>query len=679
MPSYCLNCGATIATGAKFCAQCGAAVSVATAYTSDTIRVGAPTLNQPDPAAQPPVQPPPSSSSSSSSQPYSLPPSPISAPLQVGQEFRHYTIIKLLGEGGMGAVYLANDHNALDQLVVIKQVKEFIDPSKPQQMQFAQERLEREARVLTTLKHTSIPRVLAFFTEGLTNYLVMEYVEGVSLVERLSHTDETATKRKGRPYTRADVLRWGIHLCKILEYLATRRPEPVVHRDIKPANIILDAHSGEVRIVDFGIAKSHRSSQSTKYLTPGYAPPEQLSGNVEPRSDVYALAATLYHLITDDSPIDHPFVFPKLERLGELGTILGEALVFDASQRPTALELRLRLETLVTHPSEFHAPTNPLAVQELRMPVLTAENIASIGCIHVLEGHTKAVNTIVFSPSGRLIATGSDDGTVMLWRVSDGTLLGTLECEQGEVKSIDFSPDGSFLAVGLSSNVVQIWQVAHGILHLTLEGHSKPVQCVAFSPDGRTLATSSSDRTIRLWNAVEGIPLLLFKGLGNEIKGIRFTPDGQTFVSVSDGFLSGTLRRWDAKEGELLSVMKVQTGDVKGIALAPNGDMAAVAGGVSNGSLRLWNICDRTPLHPLYGHEGVVRGVSFSPDSVLLASGAEDGTIKVWDVNGGTLLHSVGDRSTKGVVDVEFSPDGTTIASASKDLLIRIWQTEEIE
>src|SRR5262249_41092326 len=143
-----------------------------------------------------------------------------------------------------------------------------------------------------------------------------------------------------------DVLRWGVALCGVLEYLAARRPSPIVHHDIKPANLVLDSASGGIFLVDFGAAAAPHIPadgdtwpQSRPHGTRAYAAPEQYRALSEPRSDIYALAATLYPLATDDDPAAHPFSFPQLGALGELGLVLGAALDPDVSRRPTAATL----------------------------------------------------------------------------------------------------------------------------------------------------------------------------------------------------------------------------------------------------------------------------------------------------------------------------------------------------
>ncbi len=301
--------------------------------------------------------------------------------LQLGQTMRGgaYRIIQPLGRGGMGALYLAADTQTFDRPCVIKELLDYFDPTNPQEARKARERFEEEARILAALNHPGIPKIYTYFSENGRNYIVMEYIEGETLEGGITHPDEGGTMVPGRPLPSEEVVRHAIQICRVLEYLAGL-PRPVVHHDIKPANIIIDGNSGRAALVDFGTAKARYTLQpggrvglekSSLYGTEGYAPPEQYQGRSEPRSDVYALAATVYHLLTDDDPRDHPFRFPKLATLPrELAAALGAALRPKVQRRSTARELREALEAWLTpegvaHPFTFRDGTVARTTSEL--------------------------------------------------------------------------------------------------------------------------------------------------------------------------------------------------------------------------------------------------------------------------------------------------------------------------
>lgn len=198
-----------------------------------------------------------------------------------------YRIEGQLGKGGMGAVYLAFDQT----LEIRVALKENLNLNPESERQFL-----REARLLAELRHPNLPRVINHFILEERQYLVMDYIEGEDLDSRA----------KGQPPTVDEVLAWAEDVCDALAYLHGREP-PVIHRDIKPANLKLQP-DGQVMLVDFGIAKVFDQAQTTtgaRGLTPGYSPPEQYGGaRTDARSDQYALAATVYTLLTGSRPAD---------------------------------------------------------------------------------------------------------------------------------------------------------------------------------------------------------------------------------------------------------------------------------------------------------------------------------------------------------------------------------------
>ena len=201
-----------------------------------------------------------------------------------------YRIARLLGQGGMGAVYQAVDVTFNTAVAI----KENLETSPQGQKQFA-----REAALLHKLRHPNLPRVTDFFAvPGQGQYLVIDYVEGEDLGQILA--------RRGR-VPEAKALAWINQVLDALEYLHAQNP-PIIHRDVKPANIKITP-GGQVYLVDFGIAKLYDAARMTstgaRGMTPGFAPPEQYGqARTDARSDLYAVGATLYTLLTGGAPPD---------------------------------------------------------------------------------------------------------------------------------------------------------------------------------------------------------------------------------------------------------------------------------------------------------------------------------------------------------------------------------------
>jgi serine/threonine protein kinase len=252
------------------------------------------------------------------------------AQLQAGR----YVVEKVLGQGGMGAAVLARDTRVSNKRVVIKElVSENTDPKQHQE---DVHNFEREVETLATLDHPLIPTVTDSFQEGSHYFMVQEYAAGENLEDRM--------ERVNQPMAEREALTYASQVLDILDYLEQQSP-PIVHRDIKPANIIIGAKDKRARLVDFGIARTAvaapgaKRKQTTALGTPGYAPPEQYQGNADSRSDLYALAATLHHILTNRDPRNYPpFVYPAVRTLNskltpDIERVLDRALKINANER----------------------------------------------------------------------------------------------------------------------------------------------------------------------------------------------------------------------------------------------------------------------------------------------------------------------------------------------------------
>jgi tRNA A-37 threonylcarbamoyl transferase component Bud32 len=267
-----------------------------------------------------------------------------------------YRIVKLLGGGGMGRVYLAHDTRLADKPCAIKEL--IPDPHlSPEEREQDAAQFRREAAVLAHLNHVNLPNVSDYFEERGHFYLVMDYVDGETLAVRLEQSPG------GLP--QETVVGWAMQLCDVLEYLHGQNP-PVIFRDMKPSNVILTPE-GRVKLIDFGVVRLFDPSKGTDTLkmgTAGYAPPEQYAGQGQttPRSDIYALGATLYELLTGDNPTAHPFVFtpPRQVKSGisqTLSDVVMQAVSLDPGDRfPSARAVRNALQK-VTRPRRFRLPS----------------------------------------------------------------------------------------------------------------------------------------------------------------------------------------------------------------------------------------------------------------------------------------------------------------------------------
>jgi len=238
----------------------------------------------------------------------------------------------------MGAVYCARDlhfPNVTKQVAVKEMINTVRDPAIRETIV---RNFEREANILATLNHPSIPRIYDYFTRDNRSYLIIEFIDGKDLEDVLGEAREF--------FPEAQIVNWAIELCDVLIYLHNNKPEPIIFRDIKPSNIMINTH-GHVLLVDFGIAKTFQTGQKgTMIGTEGYSPPEQYKGEATQRADIYALGATMHHLLTKQDPrLEPPFSFT--ERMirainpsvsPELESVVYTALKYDPTERYASVE-----------------------------------------------------------------------------------------------------------------------------------------------------------------------------------------------------------------------------------------------------------------------------------------------------------------------------------------------------
>jgi serine/threonine-protein kinase len=260
----------------------------------------------------------------------------------------------------MGAVYLAKDRHLGDAPRAVKEMIEtHLDESQHEK---AVGDFKRESLLLTSLEHSSIPTIYDYFYDEAAGrfYLVMKYISGGDFASRLRNAPGNRLDEK-------TVTIWSMEVADVLDYLHNRRPRPIIYRDLKPANLMIDGNSGRVMLIDFGIARWVNKQEEkgvTAVGTMGYAPPELFSGKVEPRSDIYSLGATMFHLLTGSDPQDNPLLIfdftknPRPRQINpgisvEMERILMLAVEYKPEGRfRSAAELR---EALATHLDRLRA------------------------------------------------------------------------------------------------------------------------------------------------------------------------------------------------------------------------------------------------------------------------------------------------------------------------------------
>jgi len=247
-----------------------------------------------------------------------------------------YVIMEKIAQGGMGAVYKAQDKRLQGKIVAVKEMSESIIVRAERKRVL--ESFQREAELLARLNHPNLVRVTDRFQEGKRQYMVMEFIKGQTLQKMLEGRND--------PFPEEQVLDWASQLCDVLFYLHSQE-QKIIYRDIKPANVMVVGSSNQVKLIDFGIARFYKLGQqkdTIEFGTNGYAPPEQYGkAQTDERADIYALGAMLHQLLTLREPTTRPFHFPAVRSLNptvsrQVEAAIAEAVKADKNERHQSME-----------------------------------------------------------------------------------------------------------------------------------------------------------------------------------------------------------------------------------------------------------------------------------------------------------------------------------------------------
>jgi tRNA A-37 threonylcarbamoyl transferase component Bud32 len=371
-----------------------------------------------------------------------------------------YEVVRRIGGGGMGAVYLAKDRNLGDAPRAVKEmIQSHIDEAQHEK---AIADFKRESLLLTSLEHSSIPTVYDYFYDDAAGrfYLVMKYIPGGDLSARLR-------KAPGGRLEEPEVAEWGIQVADVLQYLHTR-PQQIIYRDLKPANLMIDSNSNRVMLIDFGIARwvNRQEKGVTAVGTMGYAPPELFSGQADPRVDIYSLGATMFHLLTGSDPQDNPlliFDFGKNPRprqinpalSSEIEQILIRAVEYKPEQRfQSGAEMRdaltIHLQRLHNGQVSYGAPAYDLGGETVRVAMvycgfcggrIAGDDVfcAHCGARQPLAGGEASASLKPARPTVKLVVAGTTELDASFLLQKDSNLLGRTDPQSNIFPEVDLS------------------------------------------------------------------------------------------------------------------------------------------------------------------------------------------------------------------------------------------------
>ncbi|MEH1821609.1 MAG: serine/threonine-protein kinase [Nostoc sp.] len=572
-----------------------------------------------------------------------------------------YRLLKPIGKGGFCKTFLAVDEGQFPPIPCV------VQESSPESETF--KNFQQKAQKLEELgKHPQIPALLAYFEQNGHFYLVQEFIAGTNLAQVVE--EEGAFNETQIWQLLEDVL-------PVLQFISDRH---IIHRDIKPQNIIRRSpitKKGDFVIVDFSTAKIvteiDRLTSETSIGSPEYAAPEQTRGKAVFASDLYSLGINCIYLLTQIPPFD---LFDIANDCWVWQQYLTTKVTDVWRQDLKSLRLAQILDKLLQNAVDrrfqsanevMQAMGMECKIQNLKIPNSPWQ------CLHTLTGHSgtlSSVNTLAISPDSHTLASGSDDKIVKLWDLNTKKVLASFSEHSQAVKSVTFSPNGQILATASDDKTIKLWQVETLKEICTLLGHSHAVKSVAFSPDGQILASGSGDKTIKLWDVNTGREIFTITGHQLQVNSVAFSPDGKLLASAS---YDRTIRLWQIPTRGRGAGSRGQ-GDMNSAELKdyPQGaeDISPFPLPVENRPCSL--------LSTLSGHAWAVLTVAFSPDGQILATGSDDNTIKLWEVNTGQLISTLVGHSWS-VVAVAFTADGETLLSASCDKTVKLWRVSTAE
>ena len=412
---------------------------------------------------------------------------------------QRYQIRSQVGRGGFAAVYQAEDTQLGNRLVAIKEMSQH--NLALQELAQATDAFQREALLLAGLKHPNLPAIYDQFHEGGRHYLVMEFIVGQTLEDYMT--------TRGGTLPVAETLQIAQQLCNVLEYLHTRQP-PIIFRDLKPSNVMFTS-SKQVYLIDFGIARHFKPGQTKDTIafgSPGYAAPEQYGkAQTDPRSDLYSLGAMLHQMLSGHDPSETPFRFPPLDSIvpGALAALVAQMVEISEEKRPTsaaAVKHDLQFiagalggvqQTAQPTAAQYPSPVQPTAAtydQIIRWSAISGPaRVVAVKPPAVIQKHATYshhsgwVWDAAWSPSGKHVASASDDKTVQVWEAETLKTITSYHGHESEVFAIAWSPDGGRIASASADHTVQLWQALTGKHHSTYAGHTNVVLDVAWSPN----------------------------------------------------------------------------------------------------------------------------------------------------------------------------------------------------
>lgn len=641
----------------------------------------------------------------------------------VGKTLKNrYKVVESLGRGGMADVYKVWDEERAVYLAM-----------KVLRQDLAQDpiflrRFQREAKALAGLQHPHIVRFYGLERDDLLAFLLMEYVDGVSLQAEILRSE-------GKPLPMEHIREVMEAVCSALHYA---HHQGLVHCDIKPGNILIDKH-GQIYLTDFGIARGMDAATSTMVGigTPAYMAPELIKGqDPTPQTDIYALGIVLYEMLTGG---ERPFTG---ERATIMGTTADKVRWEHLKLEPAPIlqfnpHVNSNLQAIIEHCLQKESKTrfeNTIELSEaicdsniafhsqgtnIERQTENAEKNLRDKKKHREKSYTKKKSSLKYVLSISMTSIfllfigiflfeyrnpqSSKGLEVTETIISDSTriptsvvtvipsvtptkisypVITTQNIEQLEkvgswdipeeistIEEIKFSKDGAIVVLGLSGKGIFLWYPEEGLIN-DIASYSNSIRDVTISEDLSRVAYTNGEGTVYVFN----LDKFSKTNYGNDndwFECVAISPSNKTIaVGTAD---KNIVHVWNLETGEEITSFSGSKNEIVAVEFSPDGKF--IAAGTDYNWIKLWNLTTGELVRTFRGHDSWIRDIDISQNSSLLASASSDQTVKIWNIENGELLKTLSGHQA-WVMGVQFSPDADMLISYSDDRSIKIWDVD---
>jgi uncharacterized protein (TIGR03067 family) len=625
---------------------------------------------------------------------------PPAKPGQLGK-LAHYEILEVIGRGGMGVVLKGFDQT-LHRVVAVKVMAPELAASGT-----ARDRFEREARAAAAVAHDHVVTIHAVDEAKGLPYLVMQYIHGESLQQKLD---------RAGPLELKEILRIGTQTA---DGLAAAHAQGLIHRDIKPANILLENGVQRVKITDFGLARAVDDASVTQSGviagTPQYMSPEQALGEPQDyRTDLFSLGSVLYALCTGRPPFRAPNALAVLRRVAEdaprpvrevnpeipdwLESVVEKLMEKHPVDRfQSAAEVARLLESHLAHlqqPGRIPRPDPvpvtkkfpvPVAKRAARKPsvgfwLLLAAGVLCLGCCLIpalLMLSYGWVSSDSRPPSPSLMPTMTTKP--MAGPLLDRVVKSTLRTGKEDVTCVAIDRDGKQVALGFQDGALLVYDTATEKI-TPLKGRRFGLVGVAFTPDGKGLfsagggfrALDEPSDEILFWNLATLKEERRYEWPPGILRTLALSPDGKWLAAGGQD----RVKVWDAATGKACPVPP-GLGDTFCVAFSPDGKTVAAAG--EDKVIRLWDTVTGERKGDLVGHTDAVRALCFHPNGQTLASAGIDHTVRWWDLRTQKPAGLFNIAASNWVSSLACSGDGTALVMSLNDRQTWIYRAPDAD